>query len=208
MSTDGAVGAFVQARMSSQRFPGKVLAPFRGEPVIAHVVRAVSAVIERDRIVVVTSDTPADDPLAAYIDTLGVHCFRGPHHDVFERFRQCASRQSAEWLLRVSADSPLLDPAILRRVIDAASAEWDLITTIWPRTFPRGQNAELIRTTILLGVPACELTDSDREHVTPFFYRAQSRFRIRSIESGDPQLAERNLAIDTIDDLRRLETSS
>jgi len=207
MNTNG-IRAFVQARMSSQRFPGKVLAPFRGEPVLAHVVRAVSAVIERDRIVILTSDIPADDPLAAYIDTLGVQCFRGPHHDVFERFRLCAVQQPAEWVLRISADSPLLDPAILRRVVDAAAPEWDLVTTIWPRTFPKGQNAELIRTTALLGVPRHELTDNDREHVTAFFYRASDRFRIRSIESGDPRLADRNLAVDTVDDLRRLEASS
>ena len=43
------VRGFIQARMSSARFPGKVLAPFRGRPVIAWVIDAARARSEPTR---------------------------------------------------------------------------------------------------------------------------------------------------------------
>jgi spore coat polysaccharide biosynthesis protein SpsF (cytidylyltransferase family) len=50
-----------------------------------------------------------------------------------------------------------------------------------------------------------ELTAGDREHVTAFFYRHPERFLIRNVESSSPALAGDSVAVDTIDDLRRLE---
>ena len=196
--------AFIQARMSSRRFPGKVLAPFRGEPMIVHTVRAVADALGPDAITVVTSDDATDDPLAAFLATRGVACFRGPLDDVFQRFRLAAAALPCEWILRVSADSPLLDPTIVRQVIRAARPDLDLVTTTFPRTFPKGQNAELIRTSALLSIDAKILDTEEREHVTPYLYRHADAFRILNITSSSAADQE-SCAVDTLDDLRRLE---
>ena len=50
--------------MSSQRFPGKVLAPFKGKPLIAAVIGQVTQAVPADAVVVATSGEPADDPLS------------------------------------------------------------------------------------------------------------------------------------------------
>jgi spore coat polysaccharide biosynthesis protein SpsF len=200
------VRAVVQARMSSRRFPGKVLAPFRGEPLIAHVLAALRRALPAVPVVVATSGEPADDPLALYVASTGTKVFRGPLDDVLARFRLCAAEYPSDWILRVSADSPLLDAGMLKQVVaHAASAEHDLVTTIHPRTFPRGHNAELIRATALAAIDGEALSEADREHVTPFFYRHPERFRILNVESGDPDLAGLSFAVDTLEDLRRLE---
>ena len=191
--------------MSSERLPGKVLMPFRGEPIIRHVLRRIHAASPPDSVVVLTSTDPTDDPLAAYIDSLGVTVFRGSLHNVFERFRHCAEMHPCEWILRLSADSPLLDPNVLALVLGhAGDSALDLVTTTFPRTFPTGQNAELIRVKTFMSVDATELTHHDREHVTAYFYRTAERYRIKNIVSADPELAQTGLAIDTLDDLRRL----
>ena len=200
------VRAFIQARMSSTRFPGKVLAPLRGRPLIACVIAQVAQVISPAHIVVVTSTEPSDDPLVCYVRELGAPVYRGPLGNVFERFRRCASAHPCNWVLRLSADSPLLDSRVLKAVLSQAEhTDCDLVTTIFPRTFPRGQNAELIRVDTLLHIDVAELSADDQEHVTPFFYRHPNRFRIVNVRSGNPQLAELSLAVDTIEDLRRLE---
>ncbi|MGE0447591.1 MAG: hypothetical protein AB7P99_20375, partial [Vicinamibacterales bacterium] len=62
--------AFIQARMSSKRFPGKVLAPLTGTPLLGHVVERVSRVVPRDRIVIATSSHTADDPIVGYAGML------------------------------------------------------------------------------------------------------------------------------------------
>ena len=199
------IHVFIQARMSSRRFPGKVLAPFRGRPIIWHVIDRVAAALPDLPRVVVTSTDPSDDPLAAYLDRLDVACFRGPLDDVLARFRLAAQARGAAWLLRVCADSPLLDDRVLRAVSGAFDPQLDLITTTSPRTFPKGHNAELIRAATLAGIDDRELDAEDREHVTRFLHRHPDRFRIRNVESGDPTLASQSLAIDTLEDLHRLE---
>lgn len=196
---------FIQARMSSKRFPGKVLAPFRGQPIIWHVLARVADALPDLPRVVVTSTDASDDPLAAYVGGLGAHCFRGPLDDVFGRFRIAASEMGVRWMLRICADSPLLDARVLRAVMDAFDPSIDLITTTAPRTFPKGHNAELINAATFAGIDANELDAEDREHVTRFMHRHSDRFLIKNVESGDPELAKLELAVDTIEDLRRLE---
>lgn len=192
--------------MSSRRFPGKVLAPFRGKPLIEHVLEALARGLPLVPVVVATSTEESDDPLAAYLRSANVDVFRGPLDHVFERFRMCAEKYPCQWILRVSADSPLLDRCVLQAVVGHAGArDLDLVTTIFPRTFPRGHNAELIRVETFMRIEMGGLSPADQEHVTPVYYRNRDRFRIVNVESGDPRLAELSLAVDSVEDLYRLE---
>jgi spore coat polysaccharide biosynthesis protein SpsF len=202
------IHVFIQARMSSRRFPGKVLAPFRGRPIIWHVLERVRHALPDLPRVVLTSNDASDDPLAAYVEELGVGLFRGPLDDVRERFRIAAREFGAAWILRVCADSPLLDDRVLHAVVAAHDPTLDLVTTTAPRTFPKGHNAELIKASTLATLDPAELDADDREHVTRFLHRNPQRFRIRNVESGDPSLALLELAIDSIEDLHRLEAST
>ena len=203
------VRVFIQARMSSRRFPGKVLAPFRGEPMIQSVLRAVDLALPDVPIVVATSLHPSDDPLAAYVTTLGVPVFRGALEQVFDRFVACAETYPCRFILRVNADSPLMGAPPLRAVMAHVDAPaLDLVTTTFPRTFPRGQNAELIRVDAMRSIDTATMTPDDQEHVTQFFYRNPGRFRILNVESGDPSLAALSYAVDTLDDLHRLESAT
>ncbi|MFA6316462.1 MAG: NTP transferase domain-containing protein [Elusimicrobiota bacterium] len=202
------VRAFIQARMSSRRFPGKVLAPFLGRPIVAHVVSCVCGVVPRSRVVVLTSDEPSDDPLASYAETLGVGVFRGPLDDVFGRFRACLRRHPCDFFLRICADSPLLSPSVIRAVAAAGRAAGaDLATNVFPRTFPKGQSAELLRAGTFLAVDQRRLTGYQREHVTPFFYENPGRFSIVNVESGRPSLSRVRMDVSEPADLPRLEAA-
>jgi len=199
------IRVLVQARMSSRRFPGKVLAPFRGTPLIRWVLNAVADALPATPVHVATSADRSDDPLACYLAASGFSVFRGPLESVFERFRACAAEHPCDWILRVSADSPLLSVHVLERVAAQAKTAFDLVTTVFPRTFPRGSNAELIRVSTFAAIDPRELTVEDHEHVTSFYYRHPERFRILNVESPNPKLAETSLAVDTVEDLHRLE---
>ena len=188
--------------MSSRRFPGKVLAPFRGRPLIAHVVSAARLALPGVEPVVVTSDDATDAPLVAYLAAEGVVCFRGPLDDVLGRLVACLDRHPCDWVLRLCGDSPLLSPALLRAVVEQRSDEAELVTTIAPRTFPRGQNAELIRGSALRDAAAQATASDDREHVTPWIHR---RGKLVAVRSTDPSLASHSIAVDTVEDLQRLE---
>ena len=193
--------------MSSSRFPGKVLAPLFGRPLIQHVLGGVRQALPWSTdIVVVTSDGPSDDPLAVYVTALGVKVFRGPLEDVFARFRAAMRIYPHEYVLRICADSPFPNHNILRRIAAHTTGdEYDLVTTTYPRTFARGQNAELIRAATFLSIDPESLAAEEREHVTAVYYRHPERYRILNLSSEDPQSEPASLAVDRLDDLLRLE---
>lgn len=200
------VNAFIQARMSSTRFPGKVLEVFRGEPIVRHVIAAVEAVPEIERFVILTSVERSDDPLVSYLEQLGVDVFRGPLEDVFGRFQQCAAVFPSNWILRLCADSPLIEPAVISAVArHAADGNCDVATTRLDPPFPKGQNADLFRASTLRNVDPADLTDQDREHVITYFLRHRDRFRIASTAKVPLSRSETDFTVDKPEDLQRLE---
>lgn len=207
------IRVFIQARMSSQRFPGKVLAPFRGQPLIRNVIDRVAHAVPLSQIVVVTSVDPTDDPLSLYIQHLQVACFRGSLEDVFSRFQRALNLYPCEWLIRVSGDSPLMDGEIITTMLDYAlhdpnRDQVSLYTNVFPRTFPVGHSVEIIHAQRFAAISADTLTADEKEHVTKVFYNHPAQYGIINRESGDPSLAQKRLVVDTLDDLRRLEQES
>jgi spore coat polysaccharide biosynthesis protein SpsF len=194
--------------MSSARFPGKVLAPLAGRPLLWHVVDRVANALSRDAIVVLTSVDPTDDPVAAYADYLGVQVFRGDLDDVFARFRACLLTHPCEWFLRVCGDSPLIEPPLISSVRDRISSELgaDLVTNVFPRTFPRGQSVEFVNSASFASVDRSTLTPEQKEHVTRALYDHPERFSIVNVESEDRSLGATSWVVDTLEDLRALES--
>lgn len=205
MASPQNVKVFIQARMSSRRFPGKVLVHFRGSTVLEEVLARVSQALPLNQIVVATSSEASDDCLAEKAARPGVAVHRGALEDVFTRLKGCLRAHPCGWFFRVSADSPLIDPAILTAMLALADSDVDLVTNVHPRTFPKGQSAELLNAATFSRIEAADLTPAQREHVTPYFYENAGRFRILNVESGRPDWPGEPLAVDTPEDLRRLE---
>jgi spore coat polysaccharide biosynthesis protein SpsF len=197
------VGVIIQARLSSSRLPGKVLAPVAGRPLLQLLVER----LERSRLaqglVVATSDQPSDDPVAQLCATLGLACVRGPLDDVAERFRLALEQAGWEAFVRVSGDSPLLDP----RLVDQALTIFqdrrpDLVTNVAVRSFPKGQSVEVVEAGAFCRACAGMETAHDREHVTPFIYRRSREFDIVNFVCPRA-LGDMQMSVDTPEDLAR-----
>lgn len=199
------IKAFLQARMSSSRFPGKVLAPVNGVPMISRVVEAAARVVGADAVIVATSTEPSDDPLAAFLDSLHVKVFRGPLDNVFARFRLCLEQNPCDWFFRLSADSPLMSQAVLQSIASHAQPEFDLVTNVQKRTFPKGHSAELVKSDRFASIDPARPSVHDKEHVTTYYYSHPEEFRILNIENTDSEYARLNFAVDTVEDLARVE---
>lgn len=191
--------------MSSRRFPGKVLVPFRGRPVLDWVAAA-AAEGAPDGVVLATSEHSSDDELARRGRDLGLSVYRGTLEDVFSRFQGCLHAHPCDWFFRVCADSPLLDGGLLSLAASLAAPGVDVVTNLRPRSFPRGQSVELLRSGAFASVDAARLDAEQREHATQVFYRG-GPWRMRNIDSGRPDWAALSLAIDTPEDRARLEAA-
>ena len=188
--------------MSSSRLPGKVLGDLGGRPVLEWVIRAARAVPDVDRVVVATSSSGTDDPVASWCETHGVDCERGSEVDVLGRFHQAARAAGASIVMRLTADCPLLDPHVCGQVLTLLRrSDADYAANIDPVTWPDGLDCEVFTAAALDVADKEAVLAGDREHVTRFFRGHRYRFKIETLVCPIPGLNRERWTLDCPADL-------
>jgi spore coat polysaccharide biosynthesis protein SpsF len=192
----------LQARASSSRLPGKVLAAILGQPMLARQIERLRRAHSIDRLVVATSDDGSDDTLATLCAELGVGCYRGSLNDVLARFHDAYGAYGpARNVVRLTGDCPLIDPAIVDLVISAhLTSGADYTTNAVQPTWPDGQDVEVMRAGVLLRAFAEGKLASEREHVTPYIYNHPETFRVEHVR-GARDLSALRWTVDEATDL-------
>lgn len=196
--------AIIQARMSSRRLPGKVLAPLVGRPMLALQLERVAR-SRVDGIVVATSERAEDDAVAALAAKEGFRCHRGDLDDVLDRFYQAAFACAAEHVVRLTADCPLADHRLIDAVLELHLREAnDYTSNTRKRFFPHGADVEVVRFGALRTAWREASAPHEREHVTPYIYERPASFRLGSLDSNEDNSCYR-LTVDYAEDLRLIE---
>jgi spore coat polysaccharide biosynthesis protein SpsF len=194
--------AIVQARMSSTRLPGKVLADVGGEPMLALLLRRLARAKNVDEIRVATSTRSEDDAIAEQAQALGHAAYRGPLDDVLARFVGAAEGHAGP-IVRLTADCPLIDPATVDAVIALfeGTAGCAYASNVLPRTYPDGLDTEVVSLAALQAIHA-ETTDAtEREHVTIGVRADPARWPAAALVHEPESLGELRWTVDTPDDL-------
>lgn len=174
--------AIMQARSSSGRFPRKVLSDLQGAPMVLRQLERVRRANELDEIVVATSVESSDDELADVLDAAGVMVRRGPLADVLGRFGMVVAEFSPEHVVRLTADCPLADPAVIDRVVQAhRSAGADYTSNVIERTYAHGLDVEAFTVGAFQRLRDIDLDEAEHEHVTLGFYRRPGEFDLASV---------------------------
>jgi spore coat polysaccharide biosynthesis protein SpsF len=195
--------ATIEARMTSSRLPGKVLAEAVSKPMLELMIERVRRVAGLDQIVVATTVNATDDPVAALADRLGVGCWRGSEDDVLRRVLDAAHAHDADVIVELTGDCPLIDPAAVSQVIAAyLDGGADYVANILERTYPVGMDTQAFATAVLDDVARRTDDPVDHEHVSLFIYRHPELYRLRNV-AAPPSLTrpELHLTLDTPDDL-------
>lgn len=194
--------AVIQARYSSQRLPGKVLREVDGKPLLGYLLERLRRCREIAQTVIATSTDASDDAIARYCEAHDTRLYRGPLEDVLGRFVEVAESLDESALVRISGDSPLMDPAIVDRAVSLYGAGGaDLVTNVQVRSFPKGQSVEVIAVDALRRAAAQTDDHEDREHVTRYFYRRPEQFRIRNFKR-ERDAADIQLSVDSPEDFQ------
>lgn len=191
----------VQARMTSTRLPGKVMKTVLGKPLLEYQVERLRRASTAD-LAVATTEIEADGPIAELCERLAVPCFRGPEEDVLARYHGAAASLQADPVVRVTADCPVIDPAVVDRVVRYyldLEGEYDYVSNCLSRTFPRGMDTEVFSREALDGAFRDAVDPTDREHVTPFLYRHPERFRLGNVRHTR-DLSRHRWTVDTWED--------
>lgn len=195
------VVAIVQARMGSTRLPGKVLMDVAGRPALAYMLDRVRRAATLDAVWVATTDDARDDAIAEAAEAEGVPLFRGSEHDVLGRYAGAAEAAAAGTVVRLTADCPLIDPAVIDAVVGGLAASAADLATNAPatgRTYPDGMDVEAMTRATLDTAAAAAVDPLDREHVTRFL--RTGGFRVHEVHL-DRDLGDVRITVDTIEDL-------
>jgi glutamate-1-semialdehyde 2,1-aminomutase/spore coat polysaccharide biosynthesis protein SpsF len=193
--------AIIQARMGSQRFPGKVMKDLDGMPVVMWAYLAASDAKGIDEVVIATSTLEQDNAIADWCADNRIECFRGSESDVLDRFQACANVYGADVILRLTGDCPFLDSRIITEVIQLrAMTGADYATNTDPPTYPDGLDVECF-TWAALEVAHQEATrPSDRDCVTQYISRNRYRFKAANLTCPLPGLHKERWVLDTEED--------
>ena len=161
--------------MWSSRLPNKVLLPLGTHSVLAHVVRRLKQVGSIHSLVIATTEASADDAIVTAAQELNVGVFRGSENDVLSRYYEAAKLSTAEVIVRITADCPMIDPMEVDRVITAflerlgTPDEIDYASNQagTDRRIPHGQDVEVFSMNALTVAQQKATDPGDREHVTP-----------------------------------------
>jgi spore coat polysaccharide biosynthesis protein SpsF len=184
-----------------------------------------------DAVLVATTVDPADDPVAALCAARGYPSYRGSVHNVLDRYYQAARAFRAQIIVRLTADCPVIDPGLIDEVVNALlgrpamsdqrSAAGSQPTTFnlqsatrydfaanrlpppWKRTYPIGLDVEACTFQALERAWREADQPHQREHVMPYLYEQEGRFRVLVLNAEQDYGALR-WTVDTPEDLELL----
>lgn len=159
--------ATIEARMTSSRFPGKVLMPAAGKPMLEHLVNRLRAVPSLDGIVLATTENATDDALEEFSRRVGIGCYRGSEDDVLARVIGAAESAGADIVVEITGDCPIIDPQIVEQTIRMFKVnQADYVGNAHIRSYPDGMDTQMFRLTTLQRSAALTEDVLDHEHVT------------------------------------------
>lgn len=221
--------AIIQARMKSSRLPDKVMLDIAGKSMLQRVIERTALARLVDDVVVATTTGADEDPIAELCNRLQVPCFRGSLQDVLDRYYQCAINYTPDVVVRITADCPLIDPGLIDETIGVLTGTtqgiglwhpqgnpekygrrthpdiaWDYAATRlpppWKRSYPIGLDVEAFTFNALEIAWREAKEPHEREHVLPYLYEVENRFRC-IVGAHEPDYGQHRWTVDTPEDL-------
>lgn len=195
----------VQARMKSERLPGKVLMKIDGKPLIGILFERLS---QSDiPIIMATSTNQENDFLVNYAKRVGIETFRGSEDNVLERYYLAAKKYNAEIIIRVTADNPLLDGEFMKETIKELG-DINSRTYFSPgksKTYPLGFSFEVFPLELLEEAYYNATKPNEKEHVTPYMHQnIPGNIHISTIHRSENK-SDYRLTVDTKKDFELMK---
>lgn len=145
--------AVVQCRMGSQRLPGKVMKEILGRPMLWYIMDRLKYSSTLDDVVIATSERPENRPIVDFSEKNGFNVYAGEEEDLIDRFYQAAKMYSADLIVRITADCPLVDPGVLDDTVNILlddPGKYVYVSNARPAaTFPHGLDVEVLTFDVL-----------------------------------------------------------
>lgn len=204
---DMQIVAVTQARIDSSRLPGKILRTIQGQSLLEIHVQRIKAAKTINRLIVATTQEPSIDPVLRILEKTGTEYFQGSMDDVLDRFYQAVKDIRPDYVVRFTADCPLIDPRLIDKVVQyTLDHQLDYCSNTLEENYPDGQDTEVFRFSALEKAWQEATLPSDREHVTPFIRKNSdvcggNMFKAGNFNDG-VQLGSLRMTVDEPQDLK------
>ena len=161
--------------------------PLQGKPLFVRQAERIKAARLGGRVVIATTVQPEDDVIVEICREEGLDCYRGDPRDLLDRHYQAALHYDAGVVIKIPSDCPLIDPAIIDKVIGywlEHRGEYDFVSNLHPATWPDGNDVEIMTLQALEQAWREADRPMEREHTTPFIWERPERFRIGNVTMG------------------------
>jgi spore coat polysaccharide biosynthesis protein SpsF (cytidylyltransferase family) len=196
------VTIMIQARIESKRFPQKVISSIAGKPMIWHIINRLKHVKSSNQIILLTTKKTSDKILVKLAEKNNILFFTGPINDVLKRYYLCANQFSADPIVRITGDCPLVDFSLIDQIIKFyQSHDYDYVSNTIKPTYPDGLDVEVFSFKTLEKMYKLATKKSDREHVTSFIIQNKSKFKIFNFKNKK-DLSKFRLTVDEKNDLK------
>jgi len=203
------VAGVIQARMGSNRLPGKSMAKvYEQFSLLGMVILRVMKAKKLDMIILATSENNNCDPLVEVADRLGILTVRGSEVDVLSRFVNAIQIYKPDVVVRICADNPLIAPGEIDKLVDfSQKGQYDYAANNTPDCgLPDGLGCEILHSDTIINLTAKELDIGYLEHVTSYITSNPDQYSIGWLKA-EPELwmPELQLDIDTKSDLEKMQ---
>ena len=107
------LGIIIQARMESERLPGKVYKKILDKRLLEHVILRVKKAKLIKKVVVAVPDTKENSVLLPLIKKNQAKFYLGSLKNVLLRYIEAAEKFQIDPIIRITADCPLIDPLLI-----------------------------------------------------------------------------------------------
>ena len=194
--------AIIQARTGSSRYRNKVLKTIMKKPILFHIIRRLQQSKFISSVVVATTDRNEDMILKQICDISKINIFFGSTNDVLDRYFHAAKTFNSQYIVRITADSPVID----HRIVDEALNKFqkddvDYLSNWLVKSFPEGISVEVFSFEVLKKAWEESRWTSEREHVTPYIWKNPERFKLGVLTNHRGDQSEIRLTLDYPRDL-------
>lgn len=135
-------------------------------------------------IVIATTTDKSDDVVENLCNKFNMICYRGHPTDLLDRHYQAAKLFSADAVVKIPSDCPLIDPNIIDKVLNYYMENlnyFDYVSNLHPPTYPDGNDVEIMSFKALSDAWENASRELEREHTTPYFWENPDKFRIGNV---------------------------
>tara|TARA_B100000963_G_scaffold362021_2_gene402184 strand:- start:27089 stop:27847 length:759 start_codon:yes stop_codon:yes gene_type:complete len=169
----------IQARLGSQRLPGKILKNYKKYNLLDVLIKRLRRSKKVKNIIVATTKMKEDDKIKEYCNLNSILYHRGPKNNVLRRYYETAKKFKVKNIVRITSDCPFIDNKILDFMINLFNKKKiDYLSNTYPEpsTYPDGMDIEIFTFKALKLANKYSIKKSEKEHVTVYIRRS-GRFK-------------------------------